>query len=181
MQVKFKLDKTDLLQSRLFALSKSPQVQKQRRKNHIAAMLSFLAVALFCLLLGQYVIAIGMAIATVGWYFIYPGYERGSYVRRELEHITQALAKLEHGETVATFEEQGINWQEIGMNSHISFDLLEQMTETDAAIYLLLKPGNVIPLPKQKILQSESLIVYLKALADKLQIPYQTHFGWTWR
>ncbi|MNE30090.1 hypothetical protein D3C80_1235900 [compost metagenome] len=71
--------------------------------------------------------------------------------------------------------------KENGNEGKIQLEELEAINEIPSIILLGLKGGQSLIIPRQEIVNTPGLIIELKELALKLNIPYKTDPDWVWK
>jgi hypothetical protein len=79
------------------------------------------------------------------------------------------------------FNNEYILAKDHGSESKILTTELEEICEIPSTIFVRLKGGQSIILPKDKIANFDNLKVRLKELANYLKIKYDTYEKWEWK
>ncbi|MNJ84736.1 hypothetical protein D3C87_21950 [compost metagenome] len=180
MKVQYAINENDLLTHQLFIASKSDRIKKQRRRNRSMG-LAYLPMAVIFFFTHKYPLAISFFVLGVLWFFLYPLWEKGKFIRNYQLFINENV-KDRIGR-VATIEinDESILVKENGNEGKIQLEELEAINEIPSIILLGLKGGQSLIIPRQEIVNTPGLIIELKELALKLNIPYKTDPDWVWK
>ncbi len=164
----------------LYKASKSERIRIKRRNSRLVNPVLFLVLALLALSFSHYIFAALMLIAVPLWYFLYPVYEAGYYLRHYQAFIKENFGKKQEEECLVQFDNDVIHIADAGTTMKLATSQLDAVHETGHAVYVFLKSGGGLILPKNKIAEMDNLTAWLRQLAAHLQIPYTTEPGWKW-
>ncbi len=181
MKLNFNLYENDYLQHQLFVASKSTRVAKQRRKSTGIVFLSFLALSFLCYISDNKFMMYGFLIGSILSIIFYPNYLKQHYYKHYRRFISDTYKNRFNEPIEVIFTESTINCIDITGETKINLSSLEEITETEKYIYLKIKTGGHLIIPKSKIEDIKNVELYLVSLALRLKINYHKEFDWKWR
>jgi ABC-type multidrug transport system fused ATPase/permease subunit len=181
MTIHYKIDESDYLIHQLFVASKSERIKKKRLRSRIIVPLIYVVLGLYFLVQSNVLLAIIIFIIGILWFFVYPIWERRHYIKHY-----KGLIKENYKDSlgiIATleFDNDYILAKDTGSESKILTTEIEDICEIPTTVFVRLKGGQSLILPKDKIANFESLKSRLKELANHLKIKYNTDEKWEWR
>lgn len=181
MIIDFKIEEKDFLIYQLYAASKSERIKKTRRRSKIVAPLIYVIVGFMFFFPARYSTAIILFIIGLLWFFIYPLWEKGHYVRH-YRHFIKENYKDRFGRTATLeFNNDFILERDNGSESRILTTEVEEINEISTMIFIKLKGGQSVILPKDKIADIDQLTTRLKELSIHLRIKYNIDEQWKWK
>jgi hypothetical protein len=181
MTINYKIDEKDFLTHQLFIASKSDRIKKKRQRSKLILPLIYVAFGLLFLFEDKVSLATTFFIIGLLWFFIYPIWERGHYVRHYRGFIKENY-KDRLGRTVTLeFNNEYILAKDNGSESKVLTTELEEICEIHTTIFIRLKGGQSFILPKDRISDIEKVKGGLKELADHLKIKCSTDEKWEWK
>lgn len=181
MKISYTLDENDYLNHQLFIASKSERIKKKRQRNKIIIPIFYLPFCLMFVLNKQYIWALFFIIAPILWFFIYPIRERKRYINHYSafikEHWNERFGKL----STVEFNNEYIIATDNNSESKVATIGIKEIYELQSYIYINLKDGQSLIIPKEKIENKNVLIGRLKELADFLKIGYIIDENWVWK
>ncbi len=181
MTINYKIDENDFLSYQLFAASKSDRIRKKRLRSKVTVLLIYAALGLLFFYQEEIFLTIVLFLIGLLWFFIYPIWERSRYVKHYQGFIREnyqgrfgRIANLE-------FSNDYIIAKENGNEGKILTTELEEINEIPTAIFVRLKGGQSIIIPKDKITNIDNVKVFLKELAANLKIKYNAEENWKWK
>jgi len=182
MTIEYKIDENDFLTHQLFLASKSDRIKKKRDKNKIIIPIIYFALGVFFLVKNENLVAF-ILFSLVGflWYFFYPIWERRHYINHYKGFIKENYKGKVNLMATIVFNNEFIIAKDQASESKVFTTEVLEIVEISSAIYVRLKSGQSIILPKDKITNFDSLKVRLKDLASYLNINYELEEKWEWR
>ncbi len=181
MKIDYTIDENDYLAYQLFLASKSERVRKKRQQTKIIMPILFAVSCFLLLFLGQAWLAILFFGIGILWFFIYPHWERGHYIKFYKAFIKENYkAKLGSIVTIE-FSDDHILVKDYQSETKVLTSEVEDIFEIPSTIFVRLKGGQSIILPKDKIADLDNLKARLKELANHLKIKYDTDEKWEWK
>lgn len=182
MIIEYKIDENDFLTHQLFLASKSDRIKKKRVKNKIIIPIIYLVVGIFFLVKNENrVVFILFLLVGFLWYFFYPLWERSHYISHYKNFINENYkGKVDIMATLEFNNEHIIAKDKASESKILTTEVLE-IVEIPTSIYIRLKSGQSIILPKDKIANFSELRARLKELASDLNINYELDETWQWR
>ncbi len=181
MTITYSLSENDFLTHQLYGASMSERIMKKRRRTRLIAPLAYVLIGLFYLIVSRQAAAIFLFVTAILWYLIYPLWERRRYVRHYQAYIRENFRDRIGKPLKLTIGEEDLFAEEGDIESKMPLSELGSMIEISEAIYLKLKTGEAIVLPKSQMENLGALKEKLKSLAAKLDIPYVLNDEWQWR
>lgn len=181
MTIDYKIDENDFMTHQLFLASKSERIKKKRRRNKINLPLFYFAVGLLSLFLDKISMTIIFFIIGLLLFLIYPLWERFHYIKHYKGFIKENYKDRIGRIATLEFSNDFILAKDEGSESKISTTELEEICEIPTTIFVRLKGGQSIILPKDKIANFDNVKTRLKELATYLQIKYETDEKWEWK
>ena len=181
MTIDFSIDEKDFLTNQLYMASKSDRIRKKRKRNRIILPLIYVAFGILFLFTDKLPLTIIFLIIGLLWYIVYPIYEKRHYIKHY-----QGFIKDNYKERIGKTSSLEINddfiiGKDSGSESKILTKELEEINEIPTTIFVKLKTGQSLILPKNKIKNIDLLIIRLKQLASSLNIPYNLDEKWEWK
>ncbi|WP_185146634.1 YcxB family protein [Chryseobacterium sp.] len=181
MTLQFSLDETDYLNYQLFTASKSRNIIKKRQRNRFLLPVFFIVLGLFPRFdLTERFAQIYILIALL-WLLLYPLWEKKMYINHFKKHITEHHKNNFGRTSTLEFEERAIIAKDENSESKISFNEFEQIDEVPSAIYIKLKSGQSIILPKKSANNIDEIKVFLRNLSNDIKIKYIDDNEWKWK
>ncbi|MFM9950219.1 MAG: YcxB family protein [Saprospiraceae bacterium] len=181
MTITYSLSENDFLTHQLYAASTAERIIKKRQRARLIGPLIYLLLGLYYWFVSSRTAAGFLVILAILWYFIYPIWERNYYVRHYQAYIRENFRDRIGKLLTLTFEDDHLFAKESGMESKIPYSELSSVIEIPATIFLKLKTGEAIVLPKSSIQNLEPLKEKLKALTSALDVPYVLNEQWRWK
>ena len=182
MKIEFSLNENDFLVHQLYVASKSDRIRKKRQKNKIVSPIFFVVFGFLFYIQDKAIFAIFLfGIIGVLWFFFYPKWEKKHYVNHYKNFIKDNYKKRFGKNLTLDFNNDFILAYDDGSESKILTKELEEIDEITTTIFIRLKGGQSIILPKNKIENIDSLTKELKELATYLNIKYILDDKWEWK
>lgn len=180
MKVQYAINENDLLTHQLFIASKSDRIKKQRRRNRLMG-LAYLPIGVIFFFTHKYPLTISFFLLGVLWFFLYPLWEKGKFIRNYKLFINENFKDRIGRVVTIEINDESIFVKDNGNEGKVQLEELEGINEIPSMILLRLKGGQSLLLPRQEIVNTPELIIELKELALKLNIPYETDQSWVWK
>jgi hypothetical protein len=183
MKIEYKLDESHYLTYQLYIASVSESIIKKRKRNKILVPAFYLLFGILGLLSyqGPNLISAIFVIGGLLWYFYYPKWEKRRYIKHYKNFIKENYSNRFDKVITVQLEDDFLLATDDGSETKISTKEVEKVTELSTMLLLKLKNGTSILFPKDKIENIEKLIIKIKELANRLNIPYTTDFNWEWK
>jgi hypothetical protein len=181
MTIEFSLDEKDMLAYQLYTASKSKRIQKKRQQVRIIPTLIYFILGLAELYSANYTRVFIFLIVAVLWYFIYPVWEKGYYKRHYEGFVHDKNKGKQKAIVTIQFDNDCIIAKDEGSETKILLREIEEVNEISPLIFIKLKSGPSFILPKNKIVNVDSLKIYLTELTKKLGLKYNTELEWEWK
>ena len=181
MELIYTLDESDYLEHQLYVASKSDRVKKQRIKSWLIVTLAFLSLCfLFYTTENNFMMYYfgGFCILTL---LFYPIYLRRRYKKHYEKYIEDTYKNRFNKPNKIIFDETSINCFDISGETKINLTIIEEIIETSRYIYLKIKTGGNLIIPKLKVENIAMVQTNLISLANKLKINYNKELEWKWK
>lgn len=179
MKLNYALEREDFLALQLYFASQSSQVKKMRRITWLCIPILYYLIALF--FWRDLAFCITFVVLGTLWLIIYPFFQRKRYIKvygRNLDEIY----KNRFGKPIElTFGKDNISSKDYSGEGKIKLNEIEKINEVQNYFYIKFTTGVSHIIPKQKIEKSNEVKKFLKDLAKKHNIPYQTELEWQWK
>lgn len=181
MTINYSIDENDFLTYQLYTASKSERIKKKRQRNKLMVPIFYILLGLYGYFTDRPIVMIIFWSIAVLWFCFYPLYERNRY-RNYYKDLIKENYKGRLGQTgTLHFSEDFMLAIEDENESKISTKEIEQFIEISSAVFIKLKSGIFLILPKNKIPQFEQLKSYLMELAEGLNVDYAIEENWEWK
>ena len=181
MTINYKIDENDYLRHQLFVASKSERIKKKRLRSRILVPLIYVVLGLYLLFQSNIPLAIIIFIFGMLWFFVYPIWERRHYIKHYKGFIKENYKDKLGITATVEFENDYILAKDSGSESKILTTEIEEINEIPTTVFVRLKGGKSLILPKDKIANFDNLKARLKELANHLKIEYIIDEKWEWR
>ena len=180
MTISYQLQEEDYLNYQLFVASRSERIVKKRKRNRLLVPVLYVLLGVAFASQASWALAGTFVILGVLWFFLYPLWERNMYVKHYRNFI-QEHYKQSRDKTLKLELNREYFWTSDGENeSKIQCKEILDMWETGNQIFIRIQGGQAFILPKKSIPELETLIVFLKDLALKLEVKYEVDLNWKW-
>lgn len=181
MILEYVLDENDYLQHQLFTASKTNSIKKQRLKSWIIVTVAFLCLGLLFIdkeekFLSYYFI--GLAILSL---LFYPFYQRNHYRKHYLKFIRDTYKNRFGVTSRVSFHEAYVQVNTSDSESKINYEALEEVNEIGNYVFLKLKSGGSLILPKNSIEPIEEVKEEIRKISKKYNLKENIELNWKWR
>ncbi len=181
MTIQLALNENDFLTYHLYSASKSDRIKKKRNRNKVMLPLAYLVLAFLLFNLGDITLGVIFLFLGLLWFLFYPMYETKRYIKHFQGHIKDTFKnRIDASATIQLDDDFLSEKSDVG-ESKIKTTEIEEINEIDSAVYIKLKTGESIILPKNVINNMEEVIIYLKKLASQLNVNYNIETDWIWK
>jgi len=115
------------------------------------------------------------------WFFIYPLWERGHYIKHYKSFIKENYKDRFNRIATLEFNNDFILTKDSGSESKVLTTEIDEINEISSTIFVRLKGGQSLILPKDKIADIANVTSRLKALTEYLKIKYDIDEKWEWK
>ncbi len=180
-KISFELSKNDFLQHLLYSASKIPSVLQKRRRNKIILPIIYLAVSIFGFIQGNFFLVVAMTLMSALWFWAFPKWEKKQYVKQYNQYLDKNL-KDEIGKRITLeFNPQEIIQSEENQTFQITYDQIGGWYETKYAVYMGLKDGHTIIIPKKDLYDLEEIKEIVRNNEQGISIPEILDLDWEWK
>ena len=181
MKIDYHLDEDDFLTHQLFIASRSPRIQLKRKRSRISVPIVYSIIGILFLVQEQFGLMFVFVFLGFLWYVFYPKWDKRRFIKHYQKFI-QETYKERFGVVVSLEIGDAYMWARDEANeSKIAVTEVTEICEISSTIYMLLRSGQTLILPKNKINDLGSLTKTLHELADRLAISYTVNHHWSWR
>ncbi|MDD2798577.1 MAG: hypothetical protein PHV20_08300 [Bacteroidales bacterium] len=181
MTINYKIEENDFLTHQLFLASKSDRVRKKRFRNKVVVTIIYLFMGLVSFISGNIDSAKGSVIIALLWFFLYPLWEKRHYIRHYKSFLRENYEERFGKKVSIEFINDFILIKDNASEGKLLTTEVQEIHEIPSAIYIRLKGGQSIILPKQEIDEIENLKDRLNELASFLKIEYNLDEKWEWK
>ena len=181
MTINYKIDENDYLRHQLFVASKSEHIKKKRLRSRILVPLIYVVLGLYLLFQSNIPLAIIIFILGMLWFFVYPIWERRHYIKHYKGFIKENYKDSLGITATMELNNDYILAKDSGSESKILTTEIEEINEIPTTVFVRLKGGQSLILPKDKIANFDSLKGRLKEIANHLKIEYISDEKWEWK
>lgn len=181
MTLQYAFTEEDYLQHQLFVASQSPYIKKQRRQTWILLSVS-------CFIIGLLFHENDNSV--MAWYFLifgilalcfYPMYQKGYYKRHYQKYMAEHFSNKLGKAVTIVIENEYISTSDSTAEFKASITELEGIEETGDYIYLKIKAGGHLIIPKSQLSDVAAVRQYLKVICEKLGVTYTENLQWKWK
>ncbi len=184
MEVTYLLEKEDLLESQLYFSSKSKIIKKKRVLNRTL-------IPIFYVLFGIYYyfrlgavkgikVMILLAVIAILWYILFPFYDRRAIKKSILKWIDENYKNRIKKVVTISLDGDALKIESDGENGSIKISEIEAIEEIKMHIYIKIKTGSSIILPKDRI-GIERIEEFIKVLEEKTGLKTIKKLEWKWQ
>jgi hypothetical protein len=181
MTITYHLEENDYLTHQLFIASKSERIRKKRQRIKYLYPLIYGAFGFWFFLQDKYSLALVFINLGLLWFFIYPIWERRHYVKHYKGFIKENYKDRFGRNATIEISNDFIVVKDHGMESKVLTSEIEEINEIPSIIFVRLKGGQSLILPKDKIAEIGNLRIRLQELANYLKINYVVEENWNWK
>lgn len=176
----YKITAEDYLTHQLFGASMNKAIKKQRKRGLILWTTAFFILAIVFYLQGNKFLSIYFIAFGIGFFLIYPIYASWIYKRYFKRYVYKHFTESNLNNMILTIDEEEIvlfNGKERGK---IKISEIEKIEEIPTHIFIKLKGGRSIIIPKLKIENKEELLNCVSFLSKNNSFPYIQILKWKW-
>jgi hypothetical protein len=181
MILKYSLTENDFLQQQLFAVSKSERIKKQRRKSWLINSFAILVLSFLFYDSGNKFLAYWFLAIGILFICLLPFYIKAHYKNHYKKFIAETYKNRFGIDSTIKFNDDFIETFDTTSESKINLSEIDQIFETGEYIYLKIKSGGVLIIPKLKIENLVGLRETLLKIADKLNVKFVSELNWKWK
>jgi hypothetical protein len=181
MNINFKITEQNYLTFQLYLASKSQSILKKRKRTRLVVPILYSVFSISLFVLESPFLAVGFAAFAMLWFFFYPLWEKGKYVKY-YQKIIQENHKSRIGVDIKIeLQNDYLFTASGGTEAKISTSEIIEIVELKDLILIRLDVTQAFVIPKDKITELLALIGELKELAKKLKVNYREELGWVWK
>lgn len=181
MKVNYILDENDYLQFQLYTASKSDRIKKQRKKSWIIMTLAFLSLSFLFYTTEMKSLMYYFAVFSILSLILFPIYSKKRYYNHNKKYNLETYKNRFGNTCTITFDEINIISSDPTAETSINLSAIEEIAETSQYIYLKIKTGGSLIIPKLKVENINLVQTYLENLAEKLKINFNKELSWRWK
>ncbi len=181
MNTNFKITQQNYLTFQLYLASKSQSILKKRKRTRLVVPILYSVFAISLFVLESPFLAAGFAAFAMLWFFFYPIWEKGKYVK-----YYQKIIQENHKSRIGTDIKIDIQNDHLftasgGTEAKIATSEIIEIVELKDLLLIRLDVTQAFVIPKDQINELPALIRELKELAKKLKVKYTEELGWVWK
>jgi hypothetical protein len=175
------LDENDFLAHQLYTASKSPRVQKGRRRRWIFTTVSLVAMSFIFFESYKDVLGYYFLVLSVLSLFFYPMYSRWYYKRHYRNYIRDEYKNRFGREVTLEINDDVILATDNTSESKIDTSEVEAINEIKDYYFVKLTSGVSVIISKTKEKDIDKITTALKSLAEKRGIKFNEELDWKWK
>lgn len=181
MEIEYSLDEKDYLEYLLYEGSKNKFNIEKRKQSRSIIFFIILAVVMFPLLSGDFLVAIFYSFIALFFLVFYPKYQSWVYKKYYIRTTNESY-KNNFGElTRLILNENNIEALSPYTELKIKNEAFVAINEIENYIFLKTNYGGTIVIPKLKISNLEDFKKYLKLMMQKYDIKENIELDWKWK
>lgn len=181
MTLHYTLTEDDYLQHQLFIASKTRRIKVRRWQSWIIVVVALIVLTIFFIGTGNTVMAYSVGVFGIFTVVFYPFYLRDHY-RRHYQKFISDTYKERFGEySTIYFNEETLDTSDKTGEAKLNYAMFKEIVETKNHIFIRIKTGGSLIIPKSRVDNIEAVIPALKRLTNRLQINYLEELNWKWK
>jgi len=180
--MKFNIEYTenDFLQFQLFTASQSKRIKNKGERSTFIIMGCFLLLAVLLGSSGADIVFYAFLALIPITYFFYPKYLKNHHYNHYRNFVKEIFKKDTNQSNIIEFKEDKMFFQSEYGESKLNYYAIDRVVEIPEYIFVSLKTGNNIILPKREISNYEELFSFLREKSQKLEFDYSIYKNWSW-
>lgn len=181
MTIELKIDENDYLNYQLFVASQSKTIKRKRNRNKIIIPILYLLIGTSGFYNNSIFMGIVFCIFAVLWFFLYPLWERNNYIKHYKNFIQENYKDAFGKSAFLEISDKTIFIKDEVSDSKLLTSEIKEIYEIPTSIYIRMKAGKTLILPKSKIPSIQELKSELIRLSSVLKINYISDENWVWK
>jgi hypothetical protein len=181
MTFELKIDENDYLTYQLFVASRSKTIKRKRNRNKIIVPIFYLVLGAYSFYQSNPLLGVFFCVFAVLWFFIYPLWDRNNYIKHYKNFIQENYKDAFGKSAFLEISDKTIFIKDELSEAKVSTSEIQEITEIPTTIYIRMKAGKTLILPKDKIASIQELKSELIRLSTVLKISYVSDENWVWR
>ena len=181
MNLNFKITNENYLTFQLYLASKSQSILKKRKRTRLVVPILYSVFAISLFVLESPFLAAGFAAFAMFWFFFYPLWEKGKYIKYYRKVIEENHKSRIGTDIKIELQNDHLFSTSGGSEAKISTNEIKEIVELKDLILIRLDVTQAFVIPKDKINDLPGLIGELKDLAKKIKVNYREELGWDWK
>ena len=180
--MKYNIDYTenDFLQFQLFTASQSKRIKNKNQRSTFTIMACFLLLAMLLGSSGTNVFQFAFIALIPITYFFYPKYLKNHHYNHYRSFVKDVFQKKSNQSNIVEFKHEEMFFQNEFGESRLNYHAIEKIAEIPEYIFITLKTGNNIILPKKEISDYEDLFSFFREKSQQLEFDYSIYKNWSW-
>ncbi len=174
----YEIDQNDILNYQLYHASMSKQIKKRRLISRILIPVLYGVIGLFFIVFSNYGLGIIFIVSGVLWLIFFPIWERKRYINHFKGFLKENYKSMFNDTSTIRFDDDSIFIKGLDSESTFGNNQLERIDEITDYIFVKLKSGQTVVLPKNKISNIDEVRSYLLELTGKLNLSYEANLNW---
>ncbi len=168
MEIEYKLSKEDYIEFQLFASTKSETIKRSKKRARNRVPIIYIILGTILLLFADVVIAIGFYLIGILWYLFYPNLTKRRYIKHYTKYVDENFKNRFETNIKVNFPDnyELIETIDIEGESNFKTSEIEKIFEIKRYIYVKMKSGSHLIIPKYKIESIDSLRIELKNISE---------------
>ncbi len=181
MTFELKIDENDYLTYQLFVASQSKTIKRKRSRNKIIMPILYLVLGASGFYQKNLLMGVLFCVLSILWFFLYPLWERNNYIKHYKNFIQENYKNAFGKSAFLEISDQTIFIKDELSEAKVSTSEIQEIYEIPTTIFIRMKAGKTLILPKEKIATIQELKTELISLAGVLKISYVSDENWVWR
>lgn len=176
------IKESDYLTYQLFAASKSKSVNRRRKIGWFLVPTIYIVFGVLSFILGnQKNIAIVFGGLAFFWLMIFPFYSRWVYKQKYRKYIKQNHKEMFDRPVTLSIRDNKIHITDDKNESFISYSEIMMIAEIDTHLFIRLKTGSSIIIPKEHISDFVMLAKLIQQISKSTGLKLHKDLKWKWK
>jgi len=181
MNLDYSLDKADFLEYQLYTASRSEITKKSIRKSRYLIPIVYVMLGLISLFLKEIFFGFLILGIALSWYFLFPLYNRGRYVRHFSKYLDEHYKNKYEKLVNVYFSDDFIETSDFTGSSKIKIKEIAEVNEIRDYIFIKITTSETLIIPKNKIQNIDDLNERLMKIVSDLGINHNIDLNWKWK
>lgn len=179
-KISYTLTKEDFLQHLLYADTKNKAIQTKRFKGKILLPILYVIIGVVGFVSGYSLLMLFMLAFALIWWVIYPKWEKNHYKKLYSQFLDKEMSQGTSKQISLEITPEQIFQKEDNVTYSIAYDQINVCHENGQYIYLGLKDGYTLIIPKRELADAEELKNSIFNNSKGIEIPQVTDLNWKW-
>lgn len=180
MTLEYSITEEDYLTYLMHHSAKSKSLRNARQRMRLVVTAVYLVFALMLYLQGMMIGALLFVAGSVVVYMVYPKTAKKKYLKHYRRFIRENRSGQIGRRVSLSIDDAYIHASDEGGEAKVQLSEITDITELATIFMIKFKVGESFVIPKNEIADAEGLGQFLKALSEKLHVPYSAELDWKW-